>query len=120
MNIKARFIGAPCLGFSCPRLSPISESVYAHWAKSTELLDFDVIRAGSLQRWLQRLSRHLGFSHLGHAWMACRVCRRLCREPLFVGVELFLPPDVDLVFRSSRIHIVQFPVVLHGRDSAHG
>src|SRR5262245_27360457 len=82
---------------------PVSQSIYAHWAKSTELLDLNVVRACRLQRWLQRLSRHLGFAHLCHGWVA----RVLCCERLFVGIELRLFPDVDPVLRRSRIYIIQ-------------
>ena len=48
------------------------------------------------------------------------MARLLSSERLFVGVELLLFPHVDPIFRPSRKHVVQFPVVLHGRDPALG
>ena len=44
----------------------------------------------------------------------------LPRQGLFIGVELLLFPDVDLILCASRKHVEQFPVVMHGRDSALG
>ena len=42
------------------------------------------------------------------------------RERLFIGVELGLFPDVDLVFRASGKHVIRLPVVRHGCDPALG
>src|SRR5437773_11317362 len=95
---------------------PIAQSVHAHRTKSTELLNFDVVRSGGLHCGHQRLSCHLRLALLSHAcWMA-----RLCCERLFVGVVLLLSPDVDLVLRGSGTYVIQFPVVRHGRASALG
>src|SRR6266511_3545196 len=44
----------------------------------------------------------------------------LRRERLFIGVELLLSPDVDLVLRRSGKHVIQLPVVMNGRTSALG
>src|SRR6266550_3299673 len=95
---------------------PIAQGVHAHRAKSTELLNFDVVWSGSLHCGHQRLSCYLRLALLSHAsWMA-----RLCCERLFIGVVLLLSPDVDLVLRASRIYVIQLTVVLHGRTSALG
>src|SRR2546430_4287924 len=93
---------------------PIAQGVHAHRTKSTELLNFDVVRSGGLHCRHQRLSCHLRLALLSHAsWMA-----RLCCERLFIGVVLLLSPDVDLVLRPSRIYVIQLTVVFHGRASA--
>src|SRR6266513_629276 len=95
-------------------LLPISQSVDAHRAKSTELLNFDVVGSGGLHCGHQRLSCHLRLALLSHAsWMA-----RLCCERLFIGVVLCLFPDVDLVLRASGIYVIQLTVVFHGRAPA--
>src|SRR6266446_2439327 len=97
-------------------LLPISQSVHAHRTKSTELLNFDVVRSGALQRGHQRLSCHLRLALLSQAcWMA-----RLCCERLFIGVELLLSADVYPVLRASGKYVIQFPVVRHGCDPALG
>src|SRR5438874_13383697 len=91
---------------------PIAHGVHAHRTKSTELLNFDVVGSGGLHCGHQRLSCHLRLALLSHtSWMA-----RLCCERLFIGVELLLSPDVDLVLRRGWIHIIQLSVVLKGRD----
>ena len=42
------------------------------------------------------------------------------RERVFIGVELLLSPDVDLVLRASGKHVIRLSVVRHGCDSALG
>ena len=42
------------------------------------------------------------------------------RERVFIGVELLLSPDVDLVLRASGKHVIRLSVVRHGRDPALG
>ena len=41
------------------------------------------------------------------------------KRPL-IGVELGLSPNIDPVLRRSGIYVIQFPLVRHGRASAHG
>ena len=44
----------------------------------------------------------------------------LSRDGLLILVELDLFPDVDLILRRSGKHIIQLPVVFHGRTPALG
>src|SRR4029453_4812607 len=99
-----------------PLLLPIAQSIYAHWAETTELLNFDMVRSSRLKRRLQRLSSHLLFAHLSHAWMA----RLLSSERLFVNVELLLPPHVDFVLLRGGKHVIQLAIVFHGRHPVLG
>src|SRR5207247_4181864 len=92
----------------CVSCLPISQSVHAHRTKSTELLNFDVVRSGGLHCGHQRLSCHLRLALLSHAsWMA-----RLCCESRIIGVEFLLSPDVDLVLGGGMIPILHLSVVL--------
>jgi hypothetical protein len=97
---------------------PIPHGRSAHWPKPTELLNFDVVRSGSLQRGLQGLSRYQLLT--GLTLLAGRMAGFLRRERVFVGVVLLLSPDVDLVLRSSGKYVIQLPVVMNGRDPALG
>src|SRR6267378_4684777 len=64
-------------------------------------------------------------------WPGCFFCKRglggwdrtrlghLCPlgpQQLLVSVVLFLPADIDLISRSGGIGVVEFPLVLHGRN----
>ena len=42
-------------------------------------------------------------------------CKRL-----FIAVELGLFPNVDLILRRSGKHVIQLPIVFHGRDPVLG
>src|SRR5438128_8357572 len=83
-------------------LLPISHSFRAHWTEPLELLNFDMV--GSRGFCCEyRCSSHL-------------LLTLLSRECLFVGVVLLLSPNEDLVLLRCGKHVIQFPVVLHGRD----
>ena len=75
---------------------PISQCRRAHRTKATELLNFNVVGARrSLSVGIERLSGYQLLTRL--SLLAGWVAGLLRRERLFIGVELLLFPDVDLV-----------------------
>src|SRR5262245_33442590 len=93
----------------CLLLLPISQLRRTHGAKAIELLNFDVFGPRALvcerRRRIDQLLTRLSL-----------LAALLRRERLFIPVELGLFPDVDLILLGSRKHVIQFFVILHGRD----
>src|SRR5580693_6680942 len=92
-------------------LLPISQGCRAHRTKATELLNFNMVGSGGLQCGIQRLSLYQLLPLLGPprlTLLAGWVAGLLRRQGLFIGVELLLSPDVDLVLRRSGKHVIQF------------
>src|SRR6266545_5515300 len=96
---------------------PISQGRRAHRTKTIELINFDVVGSRGLEchrrRWIHQLLTRLSL-------LARRLSSLLPCERALVGVKLLLSSDVDLVFRRSGKHIIQFSVVLDGRDPVLG
>src|SRR5207253_9699970 len=86
--------------------------------KSTELRNFNLVWAGGLECWIQRLSLYQLLAQLPPALTL--LAGLLRRERFLIPVELRLFPDVDLILRCSGKHVILFPIVLHGRTSALG
>jgi len=98
-------------------LLPIAQRGRTHRTKAIELVNFDVIRPRRLvcHRWL-RVHQLLTWLRL----LACRLASLLCRKRLLVGIELLLFSDVDFVLRRSGKNVIQFSLILHGRDPVLG
>ena len=88
-----------------------------NWTEPVECLDFNVPGSRSLCCPNGAALRHLLLLLSESARLLARLLRR--ERPL-IGVELGLSPDVDPILRRSGIHVIQFPLVLHGRAPALG
>src|ERR1700757_2661908 len=100
-------------------LLPIPQGRRAHRTKTTELLNFDVVGSGGLQRGHQRLSRYQLLTRLT-TLLGCWLASLLRHERPLIGVELLLSPDVDLILLRSGKHVIQFAVVFYSRHPVLG
>src|SRR5439155_19399855 len=87
--------------------------------KPIEHLDINVPGSGSLSRPYRRSLQHLLLLLLS-CLARLGLARLLGLKRPLIRVELGLVPDKDLALVSSGKYIINFPLVLHGRDPVHG